>query len=102
MNKSEKLAAQIRALKVELNEVKAAEFIEAREAARHAINRAVKASGLLAVVSVGGLSSGALVTEFRQAAERLKATAQTVETHSATQRIAPLSEDKYGWHGAHE
>ena len=73
MNKSQKLEQKIATLKAELAAARAHEIKAARVNARHEIDRAIKASGLLALVSAGGLSSEALSSEFRLAAERLKA-----------------------------
>ena len=73
MNKSQKLAQKIAALRAELSAARAQEIEAARVNARHEIDRAIRVSGLLALVSAGGLSGEALASEFRLAAERLKA-----------------------------
>ena len=103
MNKSQKIAARIAALKAELGEVRAAEIAAAREAARREIHRAIQASGLLAVVAAGGLSPEALANEFRAAAERLKTPAPTVEkAPSAGEEAPPPAVEKRGWFGGRE
>ena len=72
MSKSQKLAEKIATLKAELRSTKAAEIEAAKAAGRHAIDRAIRTSGLLGLVASGGLSEEALASEFRQVAERLK------------------------------
>ena len=102
MNKSQKIVAQIAALKAELGKVKIAEIAAAREAARREIHRAIQASGLLAVVAAGGLSPEALANEFRQTAERLKAPAPTVEKAPSAGEETPAAAEKRGWFGGRE
>jgi len=72
MNKSKKLAEKISALKSELRSARAAEKEQQAEMAHREIERAIRSSGLLDLVSAGALTSEALSNEFRQAAERAK------------------------------
>lgn len=94
--KSEKLAARIAAMKSELTAAKAAEKEAAGEAARREIDRAVRASGLLGLVTSGVLSSEAIAREFCQVVERHK-TAAPATPNDAT--VAPEATDKRGWFG---
>ncbi len=98
MNKSQKLAAKIEALKAELSAARVAEKTAAAKAARLEIERACRASGLTGLVAAGGLSSEALAGEFRAAAERLKAGSPAPVPPAS----AAAAEEKRGWFGGRE
>jgi len=70
MKRAVKLASKIEALKSELVQVKAAEKQHAERVAKRAIIRAIRSSGLLALVTNGSFAPEALAREFSIMAAR--------------------------------
>ena len=99
MNKSQKLAQKIEALRAELTAARAQETGAARAAARREIERAVRVSGLLSLVAAGGLTPEALADEFRRMAAR-QITARAPLSAGGNQAEDAADPEKRGWFGA--
>jgi len=72
--KSQKIASQIEALKIELTQARQHEKQQQAEAARREVQRALASSGLLSLVAAGTLTGEQLSVEFRRMAERVEST----------------------------
>lgn len=70
MKNVQKIAEKIEALRAELSEARAAEKRQAAEVAERDLQRAIRASGLLPLLSAGTLTREQLEREFRALAER--------------------------------
>ncbi len=82
MNKSQKLAQKIEALRAELSAVRVAETEAAQATARRQIDRAIRASGLLPLLAAGALSAETIEAEFRTLVARAKSPPGEMANHT--------------------